>query len=1154
MTPAELLKSLSGPASFAGAPFGADLIAFCNALVARGGIGLYVTRDDKSANTARRLAQFITPRLDSIDIPGWDTLPYDRISPSPSVSARRCAGLARVARHDNSQGPLLVVTTATSLVQRVPPVATLRRASFSVSIGQSVAQKDLTDYLAVNGYVRASTVREQGEFAIRGGIIDIFPPTAGEPYRLDFFGDTLETLRTFDTETQRSTGDARSVAFAPVSEVLFDDTILSGFRERYLATFGPPSGDQMYESARASIRRQGVEAWLPLFHDHLETLFDYVGSQSLIGLGHLAAESAFERLTQALDYYNARLDAAGGDAHSARVLAPSTLYLEPDEIDQLLATHAVVKFSPAEASGGAYDMGARIGRDFAPERLRSDENIFEAAIAHARALYASGKPVAFAAWSAGSTDRLINVMADHGLLDLAQVHSLDAARKTDFTVVEIPLESGFVTPEIAVISEADILGDRLAAPRRRRKTASFITDATALSPDDLVVHVDHGVGRYVGLKTLELTGAPHDCLQLEYAGGDMIFLPVENIDLISRYGSEESESQLDRLGGAGWQTRKAKAKKRILEMAAELMAVAAERALKRAEALSAGQGMYEEFAARFPYEETDDQLNAIEDVLGDLASGRPMDRLICGDVGFGKTEVALRAAFMAAMSGKQVAVIAPTTLLARQHFKTFSERFAGWPLKVRHLSRLVGQRESVETRDGLTDGSVDVVVGTHALLAKGMDFKRLGLLIVDEEQRFGVKHKERLKELKADVHVLTLSATPIPRTLQMALTGIRDLSIIATPPVDRLSVRTYITEEDTVTLREALLREKYRGGQAFFVAPRIQDLDKLEQFLSTQVPEVSFVVAHGQMAAGELEDIMNAFYEGKYDVLLSTTIVESGLDIPRANTLIIHRADMFGLAQLYQLRGRVGRSKLRAYAYFTTPRDRVVTEMAEKRLKILQSLDSLGAGFQLASHDLDMRGSGNLLGDQQSGQVREVGVELYQSMLEDAVKALQAGARGEDDVVDDWSPQINLGVAVLIPEDYVEDLTIRLSLYRRLADISTAEERESFAAELIDRFGPLPEPTRQLLEVTAIKVQCKALGISKLDSGVKGAVFAFRPDTIMDPARLMELVRTRPNVLKLRPADSKLVHSGLGGEPERRLVAVRAFLKELEAVVGRVSA
>jgi len=583
------------------------------------------------------------------------------------------------------------------------------------------------------------------------------------------------------------------------------------------------------------------------------------------------------------------------------------------------------------------------------------------------------------------------------------------------------------------------------------------------------------------------------------------------------------------------------------------MQIAAARELKRADAISAGQGFYEEFAARFPYEETEDQLSAIEDVLGDLASGKPMDRLVCGDVGFGKTEVALRAAFVAAMSGRQVAVIAPTTLLARQHFKTFEERFAGWPLVVRPLSRFVSAREAAEVRAGLADGSIDVVVGTHALLTRDVGFKRLGIMIVDEEQRFGVKHKERLKELKSDVHVLTLSATPIPRTLQMALTGIRDLSSIATPPVDRLSVRTYITEEDTVTLREALLREKYRGGQAFFVAPRIQDLDKIESFLRLNVPEVSFIVAHGQMAAGELEDIMTAFYEGRYDVLLSTTIVESGLDIPRANTLIIHRADMFGLAQLYQLRGRVGRSKLRAYAYFTTPRDKVITETAEKRLKVLQSLDSLGAGFQLASHDLDMRGAGNLLGDQQSGQVKEVGVELYQSMLEDAVKALKAGAKDEEDVADDWSPQINLGVAVLIPDAYVEDLNVRLSLYRRLSDISTAQDREAFAAELIDRFGPLPDETRQLLDVMAIKVQCRTLGIAKLDAGEKGAVIAFRPDTIMDPQRLMEIVRSRPNQLKLRP-DSKLVHSGLGGTPVRRIPLVKAFLKELEAACGLASA
>ena len=1151
MTPQDLLTSLSGPATLAGSPFGSDLLMLCAAITRRGGLAVYVARDDKTASTARRMAQFAAPRLEIIDLPAWDTLPYDRVSPTAGVAAQRCAALARLSRYENAQGPALLITTASSLVQRVPPRATMHRASFMVQAGASIDQNELIQYLALNGYIRTSTVTEQGEYALRGGIIDIYPPTAPEPFRLDFFGDTLETIRTFDTETQRSTGEAKSVSFAPVSEILFDDDVLGRFREQYLTVFGSPSGDPMYEAARASIRRQGVEAWLPLFHAEMATLFDYLGETPLIGIGHLSGESAAERLAQASDYHEARLEAGGGDPHKAKILPPEALYLTPTELEQALASRAVARFAPDVAASDAYDACARIGRDFAPERLRSDVNIFEAAIAHAKDLQANGRPVVFAAWTRGSAERLINVLADHGLPDLALVYSVDAARKTDFTVTEVPLESGFEMPDVAMISEADFLGDRLAAPRRKRKAANFITDAATLNTGDYVVHLDHGVGRYIGLKTLDLTGAPHDCLQLEYAGGDTIFLPVENIDLISRYGSEDAESQLDRLGGAGWQTRKAKAKKRILEMAAELMAIAAARQLKRAEAVAAGQGVYEEFAARFPYEETDDQLNAIEDVLTDLSSGKPMDRLVCGDVGFGKTEVALRAAFVAAMSGKQVAVIAPTTLLARQHFNTFKARFAGWPLNVRHLSRMVSQREAAEARDGLASGNVDVVVGTHALLTKTIDFKRLGLLVVDEEQRFGVKHKERLKELKADIHVLTLSATPIPRTLQMALTGIRDLSIIATPPVDRLSVRTYVTEEDTVTLREALLREKYRGGQAFYVAPRIQDLDRLERFLSEQVPEVSFVVAHGQMAAGELEDIMTAFYEGKFDVLLSTTIVESGLDIPRANTLIIHRADMFGLAQLYQLRGRVGRSKLRAYAYFTTPRDKIITETAERRLKVLQSLDSLGAGFQLASHDLDMRGSGNLLGDQQSGQVKEVGVELYQSMLEDAVNALKTDKDSEE-VVDEWSPQINLGVAVLIPEDYVTDLSIRLSLYRRLSEITEAQDREAFAAELIDRFGPLPDATQQLLEVTAIKVQCKALGVAKLDAGDKGAVFAFRDDTKLDPAHLLEIVRTRPNVLKLRP-DSKLVHSGVRGGPEKRIPLVKAFLKELEATVGLVA-
>ncbi len=1144
MRPESLLAALSGPAEFAGAPFGADLIVFLEALRDRGGIGLYVARDEKQAAAAHRLAEFVAPSLDRVLVPGWDILPYDRVSPSPGIAARRCAALARLAAHDGA--PLVALTTASSLVQRVPPRETLRAASLTVELGKPVDERDLTHFLSVNGYIRVSTVHERGEFAIRGGIIDIFPPTSGEPLRLDLFGDTLESLRAFDPDTQRSTGEVRSAALAPVSEILFNDEVLSRFREAYLATFGPPSGDPMYEAARASIRRQGVEGWLPLFHPHMETLFDYVGEDALIGLAPLSRDAAGERLAQAQDYHDARIEAAG-DARTARILPPEALHLSPDELDGRLASRPVVRFQAGEPTGGRGDLGARPGRDFAPERQRPDINIFEAAADHARARREAGQTVLFAAWSDGSVDRLRHVLADHGLPDADRVYSLEAARAAGLAVAELPLESGFERDGLTVLAEPDLLGDRLAAPRRKRKAANFIAEASTLSPGDLVVHVDHGIGRYGGLKTLDLSGAPHDCLELEYAGGDRVFLPVENIDLISRYGGEGAEGALDRLGGASWQARKAKAKKRILEMAEDLLQIAAARELRSAPPVDAGQGLYEEFAARFPYEETDDQLNAIQDVFEDLARGRPMDRLICGDVGFGKTEVALRAAFLAAMNGMQVAVIAPTTLLARQHFATFAARFSGWPVAVRHLSRLVSQKEAAETRAGLADGKVDIVVGTHALLSKSIQMKRLGLLIVDEEQRFGVKHKERLKELRADIHVLTLSATPIPRTLQMALTGIRDLSIIATPPVDRLSVRTYVTEFDSVAVREALLREKYRGGQAFYVAPRIADLDELERFLREQVPEVSFVVAHGQMGPSELEDIMAAFYEGRFDVLLATTIVESGLDIPRANTLIIHRADRFGLAQLYQLRGRVGRSKLRAYAYFTVPREQVMTEGAEKRLRVLQSLDSLGAGFQLASHDLDMRGSGNLLGDQQSGQVREVGVELYQSMLEDAVRALQSGdgTGGAADVADDWSPQINLGLAVLIPDAYVEDLDVRLSLYRRLAAVETDEALEGFAAELIDRFGPMPDETRQLMDVTAIKARCKALGIAKLDAGPKGIVFTFRHDTPLSPERLMTIVRARPSQLRLRP-DSKLVFLATAGDPHHRISQVKGLLRELE--------
>ena len=703
------------------------------------------------------------------------------------------------------------------------------------------------------------------------------------------------------------------------------------------------------------------------------------------------------------------------------------------------------------------------------------------------------------------------------------------------------LESGFETADAAVIGEQDILGDRLVRPRRAaRRPENFIAEATSLAAGDLVVHVDHGIGRFVGLRAIEAAGAPHDCLEIHYAGGDKLFLPVENTELLSRYGSEENDVDLDRLGGGAWQARKARMKSRIREIANELIKIAAERQTREAPQLTVEHGPYDEFCAGFPYEETDDQQAAIDTAVDELASGRPMDRLICGDVGFGKTEVALRAAFVAAMNGKQVAVVVPTTLLARQHTKTFTDRFRGFPIKIGQASRLVTGKELASVKKGIADGTIDIVVGTHALLGKTIAFKDLGLLIVDEEQHFGVAHKEKLKQLRAEVHVLTLTATPIPRTLQLALSGVRDLSIIASPPVDRLAVRTFVSPFDPLVVREALLRERYRGGQCFYVCPRIEDLAGQKEFLERHVPEMKVTVAHGQMPSTVLDDIMSAFYDGKYDLLLSTTIVESGLDIPNANTLIVHRADRFGLSQLYQLRGRVGRAKVRAYSLFTLPAERKITVQAEQRLKVLQSLDTLGAGFQLASHDLDLRGAGNLLGEEQSGHIKEVGFELYQQMLEEAVASLKAGITAP--VADKWSPQITIGTPVMIPEDYVADLPVRLALYRRLAEIEDEREIESFGAEMADRFGPLPVEVEHLLQIVAIKALCRQANVEKIEAGPKGAVVTFRDNTFANPERLIEFIREES--ARVRP-DQKVVFFDDWEQAEDRLSGTKQILRKL---------
>jgi transcription-repair coupling factor (superfamily II helicase) len=1155
LAPGKPLAIANVPDGFEGVVV-ADLARSVAARAKAGPALLVLCRDAERLAAVQRALGFFAPTTETLAFPAWDCLPYDRVSPNAAVSARRMATLARLASGAAAAGTI-VLSTVNSALQRVPPRAQVATQTLALKRGQVRPMSEIVRWLETNGFSRSSTVRDVGEYAVRGGIVDLYAPGAETPVRLDFFGDELETIRGFDPESQRTTVQLKVLDLVPTSEVQLDDETRRRFRMNYAAEFGgATAGDPLAQAVAEGRRHPGMEHWLPLFTERLDTLFDYLPGVAVV-LEPLIDEAAHERFAQIADYYGARKDALETSQQPVyRPLPPDKLYLAEKEWSRRLETAALVRLSPFGVPNNkqVIEAGGKPGRNFASERADESKNLFDAAVAHARALQSQGKRVIFAAWSEGSRERLGHLLSDHGLTDLRPVATWDdAAALPDGSVglAVLGLDAGFESESAAVISEQDVLGDRLVRPyRRQRRAQDFISEVTSLSAGDLVVHVDHGIGRFVGLKSIEALGAPHDCLEIHYAGNDRLFLPVENLELLSRYGSDEAGAELDRLGGVGWQSRKARMKRRVLEMADALLRIAAARKLRDAPKLVPPQGLYEEFCARFPYDETDDQKTAIDAVLDDLAAGRPMDRLICGDVGFGKTEVALRAAFAAALNGKQVAVVTPTTLLARQHFKTFSERFRGFPVRLGQASRLVSSAELHRVKEGIRDGSIDIVIGTHALLGKSVAFKDLGLVVVDEEQHFGVAHKERMKELRTEVHVLTLTATPIPRTLQLALTGVRELSIIATPPVDRLAVRTFVTPFDTLVVREALLRERYRGGQAFYVCPRIEDIGAAREFLQSHVPEVRVAVAHGQMGAKQLEDIMAAFYEGGFDVLLSTSIVESGLDIPTANTLVVHRADRFGLAQLYQLRGRVGRSKTRAYAIFTLPAERPVTPQAERRLKVLQSLENLGAGFELASHDLDIRGAGNLLGDEQSGHIREVGYELYQEMLAEAVAQLQAGIVAP--AADKWSPQIAVGTPVMIPEVYVPDLSVRLGLYRRLADLENPADIDAAAAELADRFGPLPDEVKTLLDVVAIKALCRRANVERIEAGPKGAVVSFRDDTFPNPAGLIAWI-TESSSARVRP-DQKLVVFRDWQRIEDRLRGAKSVLDTLVGLAERKAA
>ncbi|MFL2917127.1 MAG: transcription-repair coupling factor [Thalassobaculaceae bacterium] len=1123
---------------------------------------LHICRDDARLDDIEQCLLFFSPGLNIVKIPAWDCLPYDRVSPNSDVISQRLDGLARLGELSENDS-CLVLTTVNALLQRVPPKVFFKDTSKDLEVGIDYPSNELISFFENNGYLRTGTVREPGEYAVRGGIIDVFPSGLSEPIRLDFFGDELEGIRAFDPVSQRTVKKLTTAKLRPVAEVRLDTTGIESFRTGYRSNFGAHiSNDPLYEAITEGRRHAGMEHWLPLFHGNLELITNHLAVKAI------SADFEINNLVQARlelikDYFESRKSLHQHNTEDGgilyRPLPPDLLYINEKEWESLKNSVDFFEFSLFEIPDNSSQKkqvvlpsGGTAGLDLIEIRKNKDLNVYAHVVNSIKNTIHQNKRVILAGYSTGSRDRLSTLLSENGLDAIETVETFEQALALPMETVAtaiVPIERGFSTDNILFLAEPDILGERLARPtrKRRRRGEEFLQEVSSLNEGDYVVHVEHGIGQFSGLESLEIGGAPHDCLRLFYSGGDKLFLPVENIDMLSRYGSEESKANLDKLGGVAWQARKARVKKRLRDMADQLIKVAAERELRKTQKITPPPGLYEEFCAKFKYNETDDQLRSIDDALSDFSRGRPMDRLVCGDVGFGKTEVALRAAMVVAMQGLQVVIVAPTTLLCRQHYQVFVERFRDLPIKIRQLSRLVSANDATTIKAELKTGDCNIVIGTHAVLGKSIEFNNIGLLIVDEEQHFGVSQKERLKELKSTVHVLTLTATPIPRTLQLAMSGVRDLSLIATPPVDRLTIRTFIMPYDGLVIKEAIQRERNRGGQIFYVCPRVEDLPRVYDRLLKLVPDAKIGSAHGRMAPAELEDIMTSFCDGAFDVLLSTNIVESGLDIPNANTIIIHRADMFGLSQLYQLRGRVGRSKIRAYAYLTSHPSKVLNPNAKRRLEVMQTLDSLGAGFSLASHDMDIRGAGNLLGEEQSGQVKEVGIELYQHLLKEAVTSARENGFSESEIEEYWTPQISIGTPVLIPENFIPDLTVRLNVYRRIADLVDNKEIDSYAAELTDRFGALPEEVNNLLKVIAIKQLCRSAGVDKVDAGPRGAIVSFRNDDVKNLSGLIELLGRKQETTQLR-TDHKLVHKSNWKKAPDRVKGLTRLMQDLAAI------
>ncbi|UUC82074.1 transcription-repair coupling factor [Stutzerimonas stutzeri] len=1133
------LPAASGKQHWGNLPGAALSLAIAEAASNAKRFTLLLTADSQSAERLQEELAFFAPELPVLHFPDWETLPYDLFSPHQDIVSQRIATLYQLP--ELSHGVLVVpITTA---LHRLAPKRFLLGSSLVLDVGQKLDVEQMRLRLEAAGYRCVDTVYEHGEFAVRGALIDLFPMGSALPYRIDLFDDEIETLRTFDPENQRSIDKVESIRLLPAREFPLKKEAVTGFRARFRERFDVDFRRcPIYQDLSTGITPAGIEYYLPLFYEETATLFDYLPEDSQV-FSLPGIEQAAEQFWNDVRnrYEERRVDP------ERPLLPPAELFMPVEDCFARLKLWPRVVASQQDVEPG-------IGRERFPAQPLPELAIESKASEPLGKLrqFLDGFPgrVLFTAESAGRREVLLELLARLKLRP-QEVEGWGGflASEERLAIAIAPLDEGLLLDEVALVAESPLFGQRVMQRRRREKCRdggdNVIKNLTELREGAPVVHIDHGVGRYQGLVTLEIEGQAQEFLLLQYADEAKLYVPVASLHLIARYtGSDDALAPLHKLGSETWQKAKRKAAEQVRDVAAELLDIYARRAARQGYAFKDPQVDYETFAAGFPFEETPDQQVAIDAVREDLLSAKPMDRLVCGDVGFGKTEVAMRAAFIAVHGGKQVAVLVPTTLLAQQHYNSFRDRFADWPVRVEVMSRFKSAKEVQNAITELADGKIDILIGTHKLLQDDVKFSNLGLVIIDEEHRFGVRQKEQLKALRSEVDILTLTATPIPRTLNMSIAGMRDLSIIATPPARRLSVRTFVMEANNPTIKEALLRELLRGGQVYYLHNDVKTIEKCAADLQALVPEARIAIGHGQMRERDLEQVMSDFYHKRFNVLVASTIIETGIDVPSANTIIIERADKFGLAQLHQLRGRVGRSHHQAYAYLLTPPRKAMTDDAQKRLEAIANAQDLGAGFVLATHDLEIRGAGELLGEGQSGQIQAVGFTLYMEMLERAVKAIRKGEQPNLEQPLGGGPEINLRLPALIPEDYLPDVHARLILYKRIANAADEDGLKELQVEMIDRFGLLPEPTKNLVRLTLLKLQAEKLGITKIDAGPQGGRIEFSADTSVDPMVLIKLIQSQPNRYKFEGATLFKFQVPME-RPEERFNTLEALLERL---------